>query len=192
MILRTEKGYLHVGTDTDGSTTPDDVGWGQVARNKTTDFIGKRSLFRPGNQDPDRLQLVGLELLGRFGQWIMLLVELVEQLGVMLGLELELELVLLVVQQQVLVELQLLLELVAKQVMEFFVLVQLVRLVRLALEFLELCCHPLCNPIHLFQWCILQLLLFWLALGMLFWQLQNFLSKYLTMYFNHCSLAFPR
>jgi sarcosine oxidase subunit alpha len=63
MVLRTEKGYLHVGSDTDGSSTPDDVGWGGVARNKATDYIGKRSLFRPANQDPDRKQLVGIEAL---------------------------------------------------------------------------------------------------------------------------------
>ncbi len=31
MVLRTEKGFLHVGSDTDGSSTPDDVGWGHVA-----------------------------------------------------------------------------------------------------------------------------------------------------------------
>ena len=61
MILRLEKGYLHVGSDTDGSSTPDDVGWGEVARRKAGDFIGRRSLFRTGNQDPDRKQLVGLE-----------------------------------------------------------------------------------------------------------------------------------
>ncbi|HKX55512.1 MAG TPA: glycine cleavage T C-terminal barrel domain-containing protein, partial [Xanthomonadales bacterium] len=61
MVLRLEKGYLHLGSDTDGSSTPDDVGWGQVARNKTSDFIGKRSLFRSFNQDPNRRQLVGLE-----------------------------------------------------------------------------------------------------------------------------------
>ncbi len=61
MILRTEKGYLHVGSDTDGSSTPDDVGWGHVARKKTTDYIGKRSLFRPANQSEDRKQFVGLE-----------------------------------------------------------------------------------------------------------------------------------
>jgi len=65
MVLRTEKGYLHVGSDTDGSSTPDDVGWGRVARNKTTDYIGKRSLFRLANQDLDRKQLVGLEPLDR-------------------------------------------------------------------------------------------------------------------------------
>jgi sarcosine oxidase subunit alpha len=61
MVLRTEKGYLHVGTDTDGSTTPDDVGWGAVARRKPGDFIGKRSLFRAANMSAERKQLVGLE-----------------------------------------------------------------------------------------------------------------------------------
>jgi sarcosine oxidase subunit alpha len=61
MLLRLEKGYLHVGTDTDGSSTPDDVGWGQVARAKATDYIGRRSLFREANLDPERKQLVGLE-----------------------------------------------------------------------------------------------------------------------------------
>ena len=60
MVLRTEKGYLHVGSDTDGATTPDDVGWGPVARKKATDYIGKRSLFRPGNLAEDRKQFVGL------------------------------------------------------------------------------------------------------------------------------------
>jgi sarcosine oxidase subunit alpha len=60
MVLRTEKGYLHVGSDTDGASTPDDVGWGPVARKKATDYIGKRSLFRPGNLAQDRKQFVGL------------------------------------------------------------------------------------------------------------------------------------
>jgi len=60
MLLRTEKGYLHVGSDTDGVSTPDDVGWGHVARKKATDYIGKRSLFRSGNQARDRKQFVGL------------------------------------------------------------------------------------------------------------------------------------
>ena len=63
MILRTEKGYLHVGSDTDGSSTPDDVGWGWVARNKSRDFIGRRSLYREANQAAGRKQLVGLETL---------------------------------------------------------------------------------------------------------------------------------
>jgi sarcosine oxidase subunit alpha len=61
MVLRMEKGYLHVGSDTDGSSTPDDVGWGHVARNKTADYIGRRSLFRPGNLESGRKQFVGLE-----------------------------------------------------------------------------------------------------------------------------------
>ncbi|HET6566154.1 MAG TPA: sarcosine oxidase subunit alpha family protein [Xanthomonadales bacterium] len=60
MTLRLEKGYMHVGSDTDGETIPDDVGWGQVARNKTTDFIGKRSLSQPAAMAQDRRQLVGL------------------------------------------------------------------------------------------------------------------------------------
>jgi sarcosine oxidase subunit alpha len=38
LLLRLEKGFLHVGTDTDGTTLPDDVGWGRVASNKQHDF----------------------------------------------------------------------------------------------------------------------------------------------------------
>ena len=60
LLLRLEKGFLHVGVDTDGTTTPADVGWGDVAAKKKADFIGKRSLSRPDNQRADRLQLVGL------------------------------------------------------------------------------------------------------------------------------------
>jgi sarcosine oxidase subunit alpha len=60
LLLRLEKGYLHVGVDTDGSTTPADVGWGEIAARRKTDFIGKRSLARPDNQRTDRLQLVGV------------------------------------------------------------------------------------------------------------------------------------
>lgn len=60
MRMRLEKGYLHVGADTDGATVPDDVGWGKVAANKRADFIGKRSLQLPEHVRPDRLQLVGL------------------------------------------------------------------------------------------------------------------------------------
>ncbi len=59
-LLRLEKGYLHIGADTDGTTTPADVGWGEVAARKKADFIGKRSLTRPDNLRADRLQLVGL------------------------------------------------------------------------------------------------------------------------------------
>ena len=61
MLLRLEKGFLHLGTDTDGTTVPDDVGWGTVAANKKADFIGKRSLQLPEHLRADRLQLIGLK-----------------------------------------------------------------------------------------------------------------------------------
>jgi len=60
LLLRLEKGYLHVGVDTDGTTSPADIGWGDVAARKKADFIGKRSLARADNLREDRLQLVGL------------------------------------------------------------------------------------------------------------------------------------
>jgi sarcosine oxidase subunit alpha len=60
LLLRLEKGFLHVGVDTDGTSSPADVGWGEVAARKSADFIGKRSLGRIDNQRADRLQLVGL------------------------------------------------------------------------------------------------------------------------------------
>ena len=63
MVLRTEKGYLHVGSDTDGTTTPDDIGWSHIHK-RTGDFVGRRSLLRPANKRDDRYQLVGLETLG--------------------------------------------------------------------------------------------------------------------------------
>lgn len=61
LFLRLEKGFLHIGSDTDGTTVPDDVGWGTVAAKKKRDFIGKRSLTLPEHTRPDRLQLVGLQ-----------------------------------------------------------------------------------------------------------------------------------
>jgi sarcosine oxidase subunit alpha len=61
MLLRLEKGFLHIGTDTDGTTVPDDIGWGRVAAQKKADYIGKRSLRLPENMRPDRLQLIGLQ-----------------------------------------------------------------------------------------------------------------------------------
>ncbi|MDJ0921675.1 MAG: sarcosine oxidase subunit alpha family protein [Henriciella sp.] len=63
MVLRTEKGYLHVGADTDGATVPDDIGWARVMK-KQSDFIGRRSLTQPENLRTDRYQLVGLETVG--------------------------------------------------------------------------------------------------------------------------------
>ena len=61
MVLRTEKGYLHMGVDTDGTTTPLDLGWGVPLSKKTDDFIGARSMQRPHDQRSDRLHFVGLQ-----------------------------------------------------------------------------------------------------------------------------------
>ncbi len=55
-----EKGFLHVGGDTDGTTVPDDVGFGKPAAAKQRHYIGKRSLSLPENLRADRLQPVGL------------------------------------------------------------------------------------------------------------------------------------
>jgi sarcosine oxidase, subunit alpha len=65
--LRMEKGFLHLGTDTDGTTVPDDVGFGKPAAAKTSHYIGKRSLTLPENTRVDRLQLVGLSAEGAHG-----------------------------------------------------------------------------------------------------------------------------
>jgi sarcosine oxidase subunit alpha len=59
-ILRTEKGYVHVGIDTDGTTMPGDIGFGRAAPAKAANFVGRRSLLRPAAQDPARLRLVAL------------------------------------------------------------------------------------------------------------------------------------
>jgi sarcosine oxidase subunit alpha len=59
-LLRVEKGFLEVGADTDGDTSPLDVGWGAAIDRKREDFIGRRSLERPAMQSSARLQLVGL------------------------------------------------------------------------------------------------------------------------------------
>jgi sarcosine oxidase, subunit alpha len=61
MILRTEKGYFHVGVDTDGTTLPDDVSMAGAIARKASDFIGRRSLSRLEAVRSDRLQLVGLQ-----------------------------------------------------------------------------------------------------------------------------------
>ena len=59
--LRTEKGYLHVGTDTDGSTLPAGYWYGRGAlAKKSDDFVGRRSLERSDAKRPDRLQFVGI------------------------------------------------------------------------------------------------------------------------------------
>lgn len=65
MIMRTEKGFLHVGVDTDGTTLPGDVGLARGLAKKTANFVGRRSLTRPAGLDPQRLQLVGIQPLDR-------------------------------------------------------------------------------------------------------------------------------
>ncbi|MEZ5928628.1 MAG: sarcosine oxidase subunit alpha family protein [Parvularculaceae bacterium] len=61
MVLRTEKGFLHVGADTDGMTLPQDVGFDRLIATRKADFVGKRSLMRPEGLRKDRRQFVGLE-----------------------------------------------------------------------------------------------------------------------------------
>jgi sarcosine oxidase subunit alpha len=60
MVLRLEKGYLHLGADTDGTTFPGDVGLDRGIARKPANFVGRRSLLRPVATDADRMQLVGL------------------------------------------------------------------------------------------------------------------------------------
>ncbi len=63
--LRTEKGYLEVGGDTDGMTNALDVGFGGIVAKKQTDFVGKRSLLRAEDLRKDRRQFVGVEPLNK-------------------------------------------------------------------------------------------------------------------------------
>jgi sarcosine oxidase subunit alpha len=65
--LRMEKGFLHLGADTDGTTVPDDVGFGKPAAAKQRHYVGKRSLSLPEYVRSDRLQLVGLRGVGSAG-----------------------------------------------------------------------------------------------------------------------------
>jgi sarcosine oxidase subunit alpha len=59
-VLRAEKGYIIVGQETDGTTTPLDLGMDWIIAKSKPDFIGKRGLVRPDLQRRDRKQLVGL------------------------------------------------------------------------------------------------------------------------------------
>nr|WP_247748323.1 2Fe-2S iron-sulfur cluster-binding protein [Ruegeria sp. R13_0] len=59
--LRLEKGYLHLGSDTNGRTTPLDIGMGGVVAKKQADFLGKRALSLPYNASGRREELVGLK-----------------------------------------------------------------------------------------------------------------------------------
>lgn len=68
MLLRTEKGYMHVGGDTDGNTMPQDLGWARAIENKDADFIGRRTLQQDVGRDPRRFQFTGIELLDPAGR----------------------------------------------------------------------------------------------------------------------------
>jgi sarcosine oxidase subunit alpha len=59
-ILRAEKGYIVVGDETDGTTTPDDLGLAGLVSKKKADFLGKRSLEQSYLKSAGRKQLVGL------------------------------------------------------------------------------------------------------------------------------------
>lgn len=60
-VMRIEKGHLHVGNETDGTTMPQDVGFSAALRRKSSDFIGRRGALMPVGQLARRKQLVGLD-----------------------------------------------------------------------------------------------------------------------------------
>jgi len=64
-IMRTEKGFIHIGTDTDGTTLPQDIGFARATLRKEANFVGRRSLLRPSARDPGRFQLVALSPVDR-------------------------------------------------------------------------------------------------------------------------------
>lgn len=60
-VMRIEKGLLHIGSDTDGTTMPQDVGFAAIMAKKDADFIGRRSTQLPTGRDARR-EFVGLEV----------------------------------------------------------------------------------------------------------------------------------
>ncbi len=64
MTMRIEKGFLHVGSETDGATQPQDVGLATVLANKRSDFIGRRSTRRSDSLRDNRRQMVGIAVNG--------------------------------------------------------------------------------------------------------------------------------
>ena len=60
MVLRIEKGYLHVGADTDGTTYPADCGFADAVAKRQDDFVGRRSMRRQDALRTGRRQFVGL------------------------------------------------------------------------------------------------------------------------------------
>ena len=58
--MRTEKGFIIVGQETDGTITPVDLQMDWIISKKKYDFIGKRSLYRSDSMKEDRKHYVGL------------------------------------------------------------------------------------------------------------------------------------
>ncbi|HEY3537301.1 MAG TPA: 2Fe-2S iron-sulfur cluster-binding protein [Trinickia sp.] len=61
--LRLEKGYIHLGSETNGRTTPLDIGMGSLISKRKGDFIGRRSLKLSFAVSEEKEQLVGLTAL---------------------------------------------------------------------------------------------------------------------------------
>jgi sarcosine oxidase, subunit alpha len=59
-VLRAERGFVIVGQETDGTTTPQDLGMDWIVSKQKPDFFGKRSFSRPDTARGDRKHLVGL------------------------------------------------------------------------------------------------------------------------------------
>ena len=59
-VLRIEKGFIVVGADADGRTTPYDIGFDRMV-SSTKRFVGSHALTRPALHEAGRLQLVGLK-----------------------------------------------------------------------------------------------------------------------------------
>ena len=59
-VLRAERGFIIVGQETDGTTTPQDLGMDWIVSKKKPDFLGKRAWSRADNLREDRKQLVGI------------------------------------------------------------------------------------------------------------------------------------
>ena len=59
-VLRAERGFIIVGQETDGTTTPQDLGMDWIVSKKKADCLGKRAWSREDTARGDRKQLVGI------------------------------------------------------------------------------------------------------------------------------------
>ena len=60
-IMRTEKGFIMIGDETDGTVIPQDLGLHWALSKKKEDYLGKRAHSRSHMSGPERWKLVGLE-----------------------------------------------------------------------------------------------------------------------------------